>query len=60
MQCGGGGGQGDFDFYVDVGTRQMDPIQQKLKVLKWIEQNTNITLFKAGELDNGLDEPYRN
>ena len=48
----------DFEWYIDVGTRQMNPIEQKKIVLNWPEQGNDLSSFKTGKLHDIDDKPY--
>ena len=48
----------DFDWYIDVGTRNMKPIQQKQIVLDWLKKRDDLVSFKANEIHDIDDKPY--
>ena len=50
----------DFDWYIDVGTRKMKPIQQKQIVLDWLGKRNDLVSFEANEIHDIDDKPYRN
>lgn len=60
MQCILGYGPGNnFDFYIDAGTRRMNPNRQKSIVLSWFEKKDGLLSFEAGSLVDAWNELYR-
>ncbi len=60
MQCVLGYGPGDdFDFYIDAGTRRMNPVRQRTTVLSWFEKEKGLSSFEAGPLVDAWNQPFR-
>ena len=48
----------DFDWYIDVGTRKMNPIEQKKIVVDWLKKRDDLLSFESGKLLDSNNQPF--